>query len=105
MTNRYVYLRGRDILWQPFPEKYRDGGLVVVLQENRLLSNYLWLFWRNGRKAKIGYWGHGRNLQAGAPTGLNEKWKLLLVGRVDWWFAYTQMTREILLGDGFCGWR
>jgi glycosyltransferase involved in cell wall biosynthesis len=101
ISNRYFNVRGRDILWQPYPAKHRDASLVIMMQENRLLSNYPWLFWRNATKAKIGYWGHGRNFQTNAPTGLREKWKQALVGRVDWWFAYTQMTREILLGDGY----
>jgi glycosyltransferase involved in cell wall biosynthesis len=101
VTNRYINVRGRDVLWQPFPEQHRDAELVVLMQENRLVSNYPWLFWRNGTNAKIGYWGHGRNFQTDAPGGLREKWKKMLVGRVDWWFAYTQMTRDILLGDGY----
>ena len=101
VTNRSINVRGRDVLWQPFPEGHRDAELVVMMQENRLLSNYPWLFWRNGTDAKLGYWGHGRNFQADAPGGLREKWKKMLVGRVDWWFAYTQMTRDILLGDGY----
>ncbi|KAF0161825.1 MAG: glycosyltransferase [Rhodocyclaceae bacterium] len=101
VTNRYVNVRGRDVLWQPFPGRHRDAELVVMMQENRLLSNYPWLFSRNGTAARIGYWGHGRNFQTDAPAGLREKWKRLLVGRVDWWFAYTGMTRDILLTDGY----
>lgn len=99
--NKYVRVLGRDILWQPFPKRHRDAHLIIMMQENRLLSNYPWLFWRNRTNAKISYWGHGRNFQTDAPTGLREKWKQFLVGRVDWWFAYTQMTREIVLADGY----
>lgn len=101
VTSRYVNVRGRDVLWQPFPGRHRNAELVVMMQESRLLSNYPWLFSRNGTAARIGYWGHGRNFQTDAPTGLREKWKRLLVGRVDWWFAYTNMTRDILLSDGY----
>lgn len=101
VTNRYINIRGRDILWQSFPAKHRDADLVVMMQENRLLSNYPWLFWGNGTKAKTGYWGHGRNFQTDAPNGWREKWKKMLVGRVDWWFAYTQMTRDILVQDAY----
>ena len=73
------------------------------MQENRLLSNYPWLFLRGLHKAKVAYWGHGRNFQADRPTGLLEKWKQFMVGRVDWWFAYTGMTKDILLSDGYPG--
>ncbi|MDP3334169.1 MAG: glycosyltransferase family 4 protein [Methylococcaceae bacterium] len=101
VVNRYVSIGNKDVLWQPFPAKHNDADLVVVMQENRLLSNYPWLFLRGLHKVKVGYWGHGRNFQADRPAGLLEKWKQFLVGRVDWWFAYTDMTKDILLADGY----
>lgn len=101
VVNRYVSIGNKDVLWQPFPAQHRDADLVVIMQENRLLSNYPWLFLRGLHKAKVAYWGHGRNFQTQRPTGVLENWKQLLVGRVDWWFAYTDMTRDILLTDGY----
>lgn len=101
VRNRYVEIGNRDVLWQPFPAQHRDAGLVVLMQENRLLSNYPWLWWRNGTQARVGYWGHGRNFQSVNPGGLRERWKQRLVGQVDWWFAYTEATRAILLEDGY----
>lgn len=101
VRNRYAAVGRRDVLWQPFPRHHKDADLVVVMQENRLLSNYPWLLFRGPGKPKVAYWGHGRNLQSSRPSGLLETWKRLLVGRVDWWFAYTDLTREILLLDGY----
>ncbi len=100
--NRFVRIGGKDILWQPYPRSLRDADLVVLIQENRILSNYPWLL-RIGVPAtqRVAYWGHGRNLQSGAPSGLRERWKRWFVNRVDWWFAYTELTRQILLSDGF----
>jgi glycosyltransferase involved in cell wall biosynthesis len=101
VVNRYLDLGGKDVLWQPFPSHHRDANLVVTMQENRLLSNYPWLFgWRGGH-TRVAYWGHGRNFQSDRPGGLRDTWKKMLVGRVDWWFAYTEMTRTILLADGY----
>ena len=103
VVNRYfpVPVINKDVLWQPFPVHHRDADLVILMQENRLLSNYPWIFMRGLHKAKVAYWGHGRNFQANHSNGLREKWKKLLAGRVDWWFAYTEMTRNILLSGGF----
>ena len=101
VVNRYVSVGSKEVLWQPFPTQHCDADLVIVMQENRLLSNYPWLFLRSLHKAKVGYWGHGRNFQTRRPTGLLEKWKQFLVGRVDWWFAYTDLTKDILLSDGY----
>lgn len=94
--NRFFEFGARDLVWQPFPHKMRDAALVVVMQENRILSNYPLLLWRHFGKAKIAYWGHGINFQSEAPSGLREKWKHFLLTRVDWWFAYTQMTVDLL---------
>lgn len=94
--NRYWQTGGRDILWQPFPAALKDADLVVVMQENRILSNYPLLLSRIWSPRKVAYWGHGKNFQSDAPVGLREKWKDFLLTRVDWWFAYTEMTVDIL---------
>ncbi len=91
----------RDIVWQPFPAVLKDADLVVVMQENRILSNYPLLLSQMWSPRKVAYWGHGKNFQTNAPTGLREKWKDFLLARVDWWFAYTEMTVDILRKAGF----
>jgi glycosyltransferase involved in cell wall biosynthesis len=104
VNNRFFRVGGRDLIWQPFPAALRDADLVVLIQENRILSNYPWLLrWSVPKGQRVAYWGHGRNLQSQAPTGLRERWKKWFVTRVDWWFAYTDSTRAILLADGFPG--
>lgn len=99
--NRYWRIGGRDILWQPFPAALKDADLVVVMQENRILSNYPILLSQMWSSRKVAYWGHGKNFQSDAPTGWREKWKDYLLTRVDWWFAYTEMTVDILRKAGY----
>jgi L-malate glycosyltransferase len=101
VTNRYADIGGKDVVWQPFPARHRDAALIVTMQENRLLSNYPLLLGPRGEDVRVAYWGHGRNFQSARPDGLRERWKRSLVGRVDWWFAYTELTRHILLADGY----
>ena len=101
VKNRFWELGQRDIVWQPFPKALKDADLVVVMQESRILSNYPLLLSRIWSKRKVAYWGHGKNFQAEAPTGWRERWKNFLIGRVDWWFAYTEMTVEILKESGY----
>lgn len=96
VTNRYWRVRERDVLWQPLPRALRHSDLVVLMQENRILSNYPYLLGLKPSRMKIGYWGHGANLQSRAPDGLRERWKRALLSRVDWWFAYTGATVELL---------
>jgi glycosyltransferase involved in cell wall biosynthesis len=101
VTNKVWEVGERDWLWQPFPANHLDADLVIVMQENRLLSNYPLIFSQLWSKRKLAYWGHGANFQSDAPTGLLERWKQLLLTKVDWWFAYTQMTVDILTKSGY----
>jgi glycosyltransferase involved in cell wall biosynthesis len=99
--NLFFEAGSRDIVWQPFPSSLKDADLVVVMQENRILSNYPLLLSRLWSKRKVAYWGHGKNFQSDAPAGWRERWKDFLLRRVDWWFAYTEMTVDILAKAGY----
>jgi L-malate glycosyltransferase len=101
VVNVFFEVGGRDILWQPIPREVEDADLFVVMQESRIISNYWLLINRLFSKRKLAYWGHGRNFQSAAPSGFREKWKELLLKRVDWWFAYSKMTVDILNKAGY----
>lgn len=101
VNNRFWEVGPRDLVWQPMPKEVRDSDLVIVMQESRILSNYPLLLSRLFSKRKVGYWGHGKNFQSDVPAGLRERWKRMLLTRIDWWFAYTQMTVDILQGAGY----
>lgn len=101
VQNSFWEIGERDIVWQPYPSQLRVADLVVVMQESRILSNYPLLLSRLWSKRKVAYWGHGKNFQSDAPAGLRERWKNFLLRRVDWWFAYTGMTVDILQKSGY----
>jgi glycosyltransferase involved in cell wall biosynthesis len=101
VANRFWEAGTRDLVWQPFPGVLRTADLVVVMQENRILSNYPLLLGRMWSPRRIAYWGHGVNFQSDAPGGLREKWKRAMLTRVDWWFAYTETTAEIVRSAGY----
>lgn len=101
VQNHFWEVGARDLVWQPFPSGLRDADLVVVMQENRILSNYPLLLSRLCSSHRVAYWGHGVNFQSDAPAGLREKWKQVMLTRVDWWFAYTEMTAEIVRRAGY----
>ena len=101
VNNIFWEVGGKDLVWQPFPAALRDADLVVVMQESRILSNYPILLSRLWSSRKVAYWGHGVNFQSAAPTGLRERWKRMMLGRTDWWFAYTGLTRNILRASNY----
>lgn len=122
VSSRWFSLRGLEFLWQSCPMEARRCDLLILTQESKILSNYPFLFtrrlafgWRglaplrgrgHGRQRRpmrrqLGYWGHGRNLQSTNPDGLRERWKLLLLTKVDWWFAYNREGKRMLTDLGY----
>jgi len=101
VRNRYFQVGGVDLLMQPLPRPARDAELVVLMQENRILSNYGLLAKRKLSGRRLAWWGHGRNLQSQAPDGWRERWKAACLHQVDWWFGYTPSTVAFLTAAGF----
>ena len=100
VENRVWEVGERDIIWQPFPAALRDADLVIVMQENRILSNYPYLLKAYYGGPKVAFWRLGQ-ISSNAPTGLREQWKRLMLTHVDWWFAYTEMTVRIVERGGY----
>jgi glycosyltransferase involved in cell wall biosynthesis len=99
--NRYLTISGLELVWQPCITELRGADLIIVEQANRLLLNYLLQGLGKFFGFKIALWGHGRNLQSRVPTGFRERFKQALKHRVDWWFAYTQLTVDELIASGY----
>jgi L-malate glycosyltransferase len=99
--NSFVALGARDVLWQQYPEALEDADLLIVMQENRILSNYPLMLSRRLRRRRVAYWGHGKNFQSEMPSGLRERWKNLLLRQVDWWFTYTDLSVSVIQEAGY----
>lgn len=93
------YLLGGRLVRQPVAALAAAHELTVVTQENRLLDNLPLLLGRP--RTRVALWGHGRNFQAGAPRGAAQAWKAALSRRADWWFAYTELSAEVVRGFGY----
>lgn len=87
------------VCWQNALPWVHCADLVVVTQENKLLFNHL-LAVLHG-KQKWAFWGHGRNFQARSRNMLKERLKRWLASHVDWWFAYTSLSKAAVLEAGF----
>lgn len=88
-----------SLCWQPFKHAVKDADLVIITQENKLLYNLLAL--SVFRPKRLAFWGHGRNMQSARVRGLKEKFKRWLTTKVDWWFAYTSITKAVVVDAGF----
>jgi len=95
-------LGGKEILLQIPPRRIFSSNLIICMQENRLLINYaLQLYTRLARRSKFAFWGHGRNFQSRRATGIREGLKRFLLRGSDWFFAYTESSRDSLLESGY----
>lgn len=94
------YFAGGKLMWQPFARVTRGCDLVIVTQENKHLNN-LWPLLNPLRRQKLAFWGHGRNMQSARPDGMGERFKRWTTRRVDWWFAYTELSAQFVRDDGF----
>lgn len=101
VKNFYLTIGGVDLLWQTIPSDAKSADLVVLMQENRILSNYFFLIFKGFLKGKVAYWGHGANFQSDSPNGVRERWKKYWINKVDWWFGYTEITKGLLINAGF----
>lgn len=101
VKNSFWCVANRDLLWQPLPKELLKSDLIVLMQENRIISNYPILIFRGFLPGKLAYWGHGVNFQSRSPNGLRERLKKYFLNKVDWWFAYTKTTSDLLVDSAF----
>jgi glycosyltransferase involved in cell wall biosynthesis len=89
------------LVWQPALRQLGDADLVIVEQASGLLLNYV-LFARQGMgRTRVALWGHGRNFNPSETTGGGETVKRLLSRRAHWWFAYTDLSAQLIEDLGF----
>lgn len=101
LPSRLLPIGDRTLYWQPVFRRLKNVDLVIVEQASKLLVNPLLIGWRRLGGPRVAFWGHGRNLQKHAASPLGEALKERLSTKVDWWFAYTSRTADIVESLGF----
>jgi L-malate glycosyltransferase len=101
VDKRDVWLGGRRLVWQRAHHVARAGDLVIVEQASRHLLNYLLAGERALGRRRLALWGHGRNLRVTQASRSAEWVKRRLSRHVDWWFAYTELSADIVAALGF----
>lgn len=102
MPSWCLRIGGKEILLQIPPKRILSSNLVICMQENRLLINYIiQLYTRIAPGVKFAYWGHGRNFQSRRATGARETLKRFLLRGSDWFFAYTEASKNSLIANGY----
>ena len=89
--DRFVYQN----LWR---EVWR-ADLVIVGPESKFMINPALLAFSALHLKRVAFWGLGPNMHPDRSE-LSERIKEKLVGRVDWWFAYTPSVKEYVQRHG-----
>lgn len=95
-----IDLFGKTLLYQHLPDSIYQSDLIILMQENRLLSNFTVARRARRNDIKTAFWGHGINLQD-QPNSVANRWKRLYSVRSDWWFAYTGSVKRRLIEMGY----
>ena len=78
-----------------------DADLVIIQQENLLLANYPIQILRRLAGRRVAFFGHGKNFQSANPDSVGERFKRFYTRHADWWFAYTDLSANIVAATGF----
>lgn len=100
VKTKYFTVFGKTLSWVPLPKELKNSKLIIITQENSILSNYQIMLTRSADR-KIAYWGHGANFQSKRSDSLSEKLKRKLNRYVDWWFAYTHISVGLVKQTNF----
>ncbi len=97
--NKIIKLGSTELFWQPSLDKAKETDLVIVEQANKLLVNYVLILLSKFTPLKFAFWGHGMDMQNN-PKSLKNRFKYFFLTHSDYWFAYTQGVKKLLLGKG-----
>lgn len=98
---RAWHVGSKELLWQPCFAQLEDADLVIVHQEVAQLMNFVHVLFQLVGRRRLAFWGHGKNFQTARASVVGEAIKRWMSRRVHWWFAYNELSQEIVRGLGY----
>lgn len=102
IKNYNINIFGKKLYYQNIWKHLKGADLIIVEQANKYIINYfLWLM--NILKIKrLAFWGHGINFQNDKTllSNISEFFKKQFTKRIHWFFAYTELSKEIVIKMG-----
>ena len=75
--------------------------LLISPQEVKYILPFLLQISSKIGGPKFAFWGHGKNFQASSRSNFTERVKRILSRRCDWWFAYNDLSAEVVRDLGY----
>lgn len=101
VPNKIIEIGNLELYWQPVLKHLKDVDLVIVEQASKLLLNYILVMQNVIGIRKVAFWGHGRNFQKSSSNRIGEWIKKQISTHVHWWFAYNDLSAQIVQAMGF----
>lgn len=101
VDNQSIRIGSRELYYQACLREAMSVDLAIVIQESKLILNYLLAALRPFGVVKLAYWGHGKSFKKESASRYGEAVKRLLSRHVDWWFAYNSKSKGIVEGLGY----
>jgi len=102
VATKYVYVAKRYLFWQPVWKYIFEADLVIVQQSTKFLNIYPLLLYRKFSNKKVAFWGHGGKRSEGTKQkGIASRFKKFYSTKVDHWFAYNDLVKEIVRSFGY----
>lgn len=96
VRNYSINIFEKKLYYQPIFKYLKNSNLIIVEQATKYLNNYvLWILSLLKIK-KLAFWGHGINFQSNNPYSFSELVKRIMTKKVDWFFAYTPLSKKIV---------
>ena len=95
-----INVLGKKLIYQHLPASVYESSLIILVQENLLLSNFVAAYRARRCGIRLAFWGHGINFQDN-PGSVGNRWKSRYSAMVDWWFAYTPGVAKLIRGLPF----
>jgi len=96
-SKEYV-LGNRSLIRHILSREWLKSDLIIAEHAIRNLVVFKWCYVR--RPQRFAFWGHGRTYTK-VKTGTEESLKMRLLGRADWYLAYTHGGAEAVTTAGF----
>jgi glycosyltransferase involved in cell wall biosynthesis len=101
VENTMITVAGKPLIFTPVLGATSDADLVIVEQATKNLATYLLLMRHVIGGPKLAMWGHGQNFQTSEASAAGEAIKRWMSRRVHWWFAYNDLSAEVVADLGF----
>jgi L-malate glycosyltransferase len=96
-----IPIAGRELVWQRIGRQLRNSDLVIVEQATRHLTTYLLMLEQVAGYRRVAMWGHGRNFNDERSVRSTEWLKARMSTVAHWWFAYTDLSADIVTALGY----